>query len=249
VRKAYFAMAKSLHPDRVGRLGLTELKPQATKLFQLVTEAYNTLSDPQRRKDYATGKTKAATPSASVAAQAVTASANVEAAKIAYHKGSVMMQKRAYGEAEQHFREATEANDKMARYWQSLGWAIFNNEEGRSDAQRLEAAKKAYEKALELDENDAQTHYSIGLYWKAQGDTKKMRKAMEKAVQGDPNNINAKRELRLLKMREDKDKGVAAKGGGGSGGKPSGAGAGGKPPSSGGGGFFANLWQQLTKKR
>jgi len=227
IRKSYFALAKNLHPDKVGRLGIDDVKPQATKLFKLITEAYNTLSDPAKRKEYDSGAIKAATPNASAAAATAAASANVEASKIAYHKGSVMMQKRAYSEAEEFFREATEINAEVARYWQSLGWAIFNNENARTTDQRLEAAKKAYEKALELDDSDAQTHYNIGLYWKAKQDSKRMRRAMEKAISNDRGHINAKRELRLLKMREGKNKTLE------------------KPPE----GFFKNLWHQLTKKR
>jgi molecular chaperone DnaJ len=44
IRAAYRDLAKRLHPDVAGE--------QATRAFQEVTEAYNVLSDPQRRHDY-----------------------------------------------------------------------------------------------------------------------------------------------------------------------------------------------------
>jgi DnaJ-class molecular chaperone len=44
IRAAYRGLAKRLHPDVAGE--------QATRAFQELTEAYNVLSDPQRRHDY-----------------------------------------------------------------------------------------------------------------------------------------------------------------------------------------------------
>src|SRR5678815_1957158 len=44
IRAAYRDLAKRLHPDVAG--------PQATRAFQEITEAYDVLSDPQRRRDY-----------------------------------------------------------------------------------------------------------------------------------------------------------------------------------------------------
>ena len=47
IRAAYRDLAKKLHPDVAGE--------QATRAFQEVTEAYDVLSDPQRRRDYNDG--------------------------------------------------------------------------------------------------------------------------------------------------------------------------------------------------
>ncbi|NUP07305.1 MAG: J domain-containing protein [Polyangiaceae bacterium] len=44
IRAAYRDLAKKLHPDVAGE--------QATRSFQEVSEAYNVLSDPQRRREY-----------------------------------------------------------------------------------------------------------------------------------------------------------------------------------------------------
>jgi molecular chaperone DnaJ/curved DNA-binding protein len=44
IRAAYRDLAKRLHPDVAGE--------QATRAFQELTEAYDVLSDPQRRRDY-----------------------------------------------------------------------------------------------------------------------------------------------------------------------------------------------------
>jgi DnaJ-class molecular chaperone len=44
IRAAYRDLAKRLHPDVAGK--------EATRAFQEVSEAYNVLSDPQRRREY-----------------------------------------------------------------------------------------------------------------------------------------------------------------------------------------------------
>jgi len=46
IKKAYRKLARELHPDVTGD------DPKATERFKQVTEAYETLSDPQRRKSY-----------------------------------------------------------------------------------------------------------------------------------------------------------------------------------------------------
>ncbi|RKP11475.1 DnaJ domain-containing protein, partial [Piptocephalis cylindrospora] len=46
VRRAYFAKCKLVHPDKMGN------SVEATRAFQKVSSAYETLHDPARRKDY-----------------------------------------------------------------------------------------------------------------------------------------------------------------------------------------------------
>ncbi len=47
IREAFRELAKRYHPDRVG--------PQSTRFFQDILEAYQLLSDPERRKHYNQG--------------------------------------------------------------------------------------------------------------------------------------------------------------------------------------------------
>jgi len=51
IKKAYFRTAKEFHPDR--HLYLTEeMKDKLNSIFVYITNAYSTLIDPQKRKEY-----------------------------------------------------------------------------------------------------------------------------------------------------------------------------------------------------
>jgi tetratricopeptide (TPR) repeat protein len=237
VKRAYFALVKRVHPDRLPKLGLTSLNEQAGRLFQVLTLAYETLSDPQKKATY-DKEGAGATPSNPTGNN--TGKTNqLEMGKIAFHKGNVMLNKRAWTEAEQFFRDAVAVTDDNARYWQALGWSVFCNETERSEKQRLEAARECFEKALELNDEDGMTHYNIGLYWKAKGSMKRCKQAMKRALECKPNFVEAKREIRLMKMREDNGK---------AGGKSKSKGSKGKPAAEPEG-----AWQKfiafLTKSR
>src|SRR5690606_25078275 len=55
VKSAYFAAAKRFHPDALGALGLHDARAQAQAVFARIVAAYETLSDPARRRDYDLG--------------------------------------------------------------------------------------------------------------------------------------------------------------------------------------------------
>lgn len=207
VRRAYFTLVKKIHPDRLPQHGLSDEIERASRLFQVITNAYETLSDKKRKAEYDAGKVQGLTPSNPMQQTGASSSPRGDAAKIAFHKGTVMLNKKAYAKAEEYLREAVDRDgEDNVRYWQALGWAVFCNEEARPDAQRLSAARECFEKALEKDDEDALTHYNIGLYWKAMENMNRCRQAMTKAVECKPNFVEAKRELRLMKMRADREK-------------------------------------------
>ncbi len=261
VKKAYFSLAKQVHPDRLGRIGLDDLRPQATRLFNVLTQAFDTLTDPKRLSEYKAGRLRAATPTRPAFRDASVNSD--ELAKISYHKGGVMMTKREWPDAERFYRQATNSAPDVARYWQSLGWAIISNTETRDDGKRLEEARKCYEKALELDETDPQTHYCVALYWKERSKTTRAKRALEKALECKPDFIEAKRELRLMEMRmKRKAAEPAAPAKKGKGGAKSGSGKAAMPSGARGGkgkaeededpksdSIWGKIMRELTKKR
>lgn len=206
IQTAYIEMAKQVHPDMLEKHNLQDLKQQATAVFRFATEAQGVLSDAKKRSQYDSGDLVPKGVSTSADGGQSAEKKAHEKARIAYHKGSVLLNKRGYAEAEKFLRQATDGNPENGRYWQKLGWAIFQNTGERPEEKRLDEACRCWLSALELNEEDALSHYYVALYHKARNEPKKAKKALERSLRIKPNYVEAKRELRLLKMRMERQR-------------------------------------------
>lgn len=204
IQAAYIEMAKTIHPDMLGKEELEQFKEKATSLFRFATEAQEVLTHPNKRKEYDSGDLVAKGVHGGEATGSEERNRQNKA-KVKYQKGSVLLNRRGWAQAEEHLREAVEFNETEARYWRKLGWAIFNNPVSEIQKRQDEACR-CWIQALELEESDAETHYFMALYHKAKGDQNKMRKALERTVKLKARHVEAQRELRLLRMRSEKQK-------------------------------------------
>ncbi|MEC8025798.1 MAG: DnaJ domain-containing protein [Myxococcota bacterium] len=222
VQKQYFNLVKVLHPDRIARKGLEDISDEAAALFKFVTDAHATLTDPAKRKEYENKAPDVGATTSELQAQAASRTTQellredpgglgvsaTEAAKIFFHKGSMLMKKGAYGDAEKFFERALAAEPDNARYNLQMGWALFQNSE-RSNSERLSLAREHVDRALKGDEENAEAHYYMARLYKESGQMDKCREHLEASLKRRPNFIEVKRELRLLEMRSKK----GAKGG------------------------------------
>ncbi|MCB9730474.1 MAG: DnaJ domain-containing protein [Deltaproteobacteria bacterium] len=204
VQQAYFQLAKRIHPDTMSRHGLEDLRDVARAIFQFATEAKDVLSNVQDRARYLRGDLRPVIPGGLGERSAPKSRNNEEAGKIAFHKGSVLLTKRSYGEAERLLKQAVVGVPGSAKYWTSLGWAIFQNVDERPASERLEEARKAWERALAIDEDNAQVHYYMALYYKTAGDMERCQDELERVLYIDANHVDAQREMRLIRMRSGK---------------------------------------------
>lgn len=202
IKNAYFVLAKQLHPDVIARQNLEALARPAVEVFKGLSEAYATLTDRRRRVEYeartADGK------AAPTAAEKVQRDA-ISESRIWYHKGMLLLQRRAHSEAESCFRKAVEYDQKNPRLMDSLGWAVMNNE-AKPQGPRLEEARQWFQKALDLSPEDStgEPSYYMALYFKATGDTQKQRHYLQDCLGANPRHVDALREQRLLSMRARK---------------------------------------------
>ena len=211
VQKAYFELAKKLHPDRLAKFDLGPVKDDASRLFKELSDAYNTLMDPRRRGKYEKenpGSGEVRAPSSTSTQELLQKAAepqigDKEAAKIFCHKGMMLMRKGAFADAETLLGRACEADEENARYALQLGWAIFQNP-AREKTKRLLEARKHLERAVTEDAENPEAHYFMARYWKEAGQPDQSRTHLEKALKFRENYIEAKRELRLLDMRSRK---------------------------------------------
>lgn len=202
VRDAYFALAKVLHPDALARQRLQGLEREAIEVFKALTDAYTTLTDRKKRTEYE-ARTQAA-PGATTGEMRA-ARDKTQEARIFFHKGMLFLQRRVYHDAEACFRKAVELDPATGRYLSYLGYAVMLNE-ALPPARRLEEARQWFEKAIEVSTNDHEPYYFMSLYYKAAGDMTRQRQCLQDALAINPKHVESRREMRLLAMRQSRDR-------------------------------------------
>jgi len=198
IRNAYFGLAKIVHPDAMARQGLKDIERMATEVYKAVTDAYQILSDRGKRLEYE-ARLDDPRKAPKVEKQRDTASE----ARILFHKGSLMLQRRALAEAETCFRKALELDPQNPSYLTLLGWSVMQSTE-LPEGVRLEEARKLFEKALENASGGADPYYYMSLYYKAKGQVDLQRRFLQDTLTTNPRHVDAMREMRLLTMRQAK---------------------------------------------
>lgn len=240
VKSAYYHLAKKYHPDRHHQRESGDLRPKLERLFALITQAYDTLSQSQERATYderirgksgtlGTASTKAASadaqakdrasseartssgdlkpsdrrtdsdplpqvpaqPSATDAGSSVRKSdmTPAQTAEMYYQQGRARFERKEYHAAVHLLREAIKLDPSRAPYHYHLGIALIRNPRTRRDAEQH------LSKAAELEPYNAQVRVKLGLLYKEAGLSKRAEHYFREALQLDPDNRAARREM------------------------------------------------------
>lgn len=126
LRRAYFALARQLHPDRLAALGIPDEHRDAQRLFAQVNTAFAVLSDPQRRADYTAVLRRggeAAVRAEQAQAEAMTA--RIVEGEQAFHRGEAALRRDQPAAAIAELTRAVELNPEEPDYHAMLAWAQF----------------------------------------------------------------------------------------------------------------------------
>ncbi len=190
VKAAYFQLAKQLHPDRFGSPALADLGSQVKDLFAAVNEAYEVLSDDRKRRDYL-ARTSAPAPDATRSA---------EAAAVDFHKGEACARTRDFPKA-RGFYEAALRADAKPEYQAACAYSLLQDPRGdRARARSL--AEAALRDPACLD----RAALVCAVLAREDGDDEKAERLLRRALQANPRNSEAERELRALESRRGKAK-------------------------------------------
>ena len=198
IQKAYFELARQVHPDRLRKQKLEDLVDESTVVFKVLSDAYNLLINPEQRAAYVE---KMGMHIAATGEVMGDQSDLGEMAKIFHHKGMLLLKRQDWVHAEEFFRKAREADPENAVYPLRLGWSILQNPE-RDEKERKKEAREFLSEAVEKDEKNAEAHYHLALYYKQTHNQKLCREHLQLAIKCRDHFIEAKRELRLLDMRK-----------------------------------------------
>lgn len=138
IRDAYYALARRYHPDRFRSGELQDLLRRFEEFFTRVTEAYNTLSDAERRREY----------DESVLAGGEAGPKQTEPAYVArqnFVRARALVQMRKWNDAVTFLENAVQLDGNQPEYSLELGLLLVRNPRRRSDAERhlLRAAELA----------------------------------------------------------------------------------------------------------
>lgn len=171
VKRAYFAAAKRFHPDTLGALGLGELRLQAQEVFARIVQAYETLSDPARRRDYDQGR----------AGDDGGEAARVMQAEALYRKAEILLRAGNFNGAHDFLRGAVQLYPEEAAYQSAHGWALYKKQPADPKNARVHL-----ERAIALDGQDAVAHFRLGLVLRALGDETAAKRELDLARRLDP---------------------------------------------------------------
>jgi tetratricopeptide (TPR) repeat protein len=194
VQKAYFALVKKWHPDRVPA-PLAALRPTVERIFGYLTRAQETLGDESTRGPYLSNvQAGGGTP------EADRQLAMIVQAAMEFRKVEVLLRRSEWDEALAILDEILSYNDDEADYHATRGFVLFQKH-GNEPGMRSQIVAEL-ERAIALVPKHDKAHYWLGLVLKRAGQAQKAQRHFEIAAEANPRHLEAVREVRIASMRK-----------------------------------------------
>jgi curved DNA-binding protein CbpA len=197
---AHETIAAQAHPDRVNASS-EAVRRLASDVFGQVERAFETLSDPRRRQEYVLGRRR----KDRVAAQRDEANRALEAEK-QFQLGEKALRDRAYEIGLRCFGRALELNPCEGEYHAHYGYTLHMCHP--DDTQIVQEALEHVKRGMNLASDREKPYLLMGRLCKATGRTRAAEKMFTRAIEIQPDCVEALRELRLFNMRRRKGKGL-----------------------------------------
>jgi CheY-like chemotaxis protein len=200
IRAAYASLAKQAHPDLFhGASG--SIRQLASQVFDRVAQAHSAIATATDRKNYAQERSHGRRIAAVENEGRRALQAETE-----YQRGEKLSAKRDYEGALLCFGRAMEHFPSEGEYRSHYGWCLYlchpDNEVMLSEA--VEHCRAG----LKLAKDREKPYILLGRLYKAMGRPVAAKKMFTRAVEIKPRCVEAMRELRIMNMRREKDKGV-----------------------------------------
>ena len=209
IKRAYYALAKRFHPDRFQRDANAALKPQIEAAFMKITQAYETLRDPQARAAYELklGAQMGAPVSSQISNRAGAASrpasnSNLSREQLAaesFTQGLVALKQKNLSSAVTLLGEAARLVPQQPRYHAFYGSALARSVHTRHQAEA------ELQTAIKLDGNDPAYRVMLADLLRVLGQLLRAERELERALALDPNHEAARRLLDQLRKTKRSD--------------------------------------------
>jgi len=207
IQLAFFQLAKQFHPDRLGP-ELSDLRDAGSRVFARLTQAQQTLSDKDRRREY---DSQLSLGHASADDEQLRIQAVIQAVT-SYQKAEVLLKKRMLAAAELEATHAYEGDPEQPDYLALLAWIRANKQ--NSDSQ-LPEILELLNRALQMDPQSEKSHYFRAQVLSRLGKQREALADYRFVVTKNPHHIDAQREIRIWDMRrrdQERTTGVGSSG-------------------------------------
>ena len=191
---SFYALVKKWHPDRLPA-DLVPVREHCARVFSRMSEAHATLTDPEKRTRY---MRLHADGSGSPEMQETVAKV-VEAASD-FQKAEVCFKRNDLVQAETFCRKALKADATQPDYHALLAWLISIKRESQTP-EKLTECIQMLDRAVSMSDRCERAFFWRGMLNKRIGKPETAYRDFRKAVDLNPHNIDAAREIRLHNMR------------------------------------------------
>ena len=148
IKRAYFKAAKKYHPDALAQMGLSGIRESAARVFARIAEAYEILSDKDKKASYDSGDSE----------PAAIDTARLTQAETSYRKGEILLKMGNFAHALDYLEPAVELWPEEPAYQALLGWALYKQPQSNPEAAREHLAI-----ADDQEPDNAVTLFRLGL--------------------------------------------------------------------------------------
>ena len=192
LQAAYYALAKNWHPDRLPA-ELAQVRDLASKVFARMSEAFETLSDPSKRKRYVdVMKGGGGTPEEADKIQQILDAASD------FQRGEILWRKNDITHAEPYILRAYQADPDQADY--AALYAMLQISKRPLDAP-VDDLIKLCDAAIDTHERCERAYFCRATLRKRIGKMEAAMSDFRAAYEINPKNLDAAREVRLYEMR------------------------------------------------
>jgi len=184
VKTVYFELAKQYHPDSRPDDDPEDVDSKLDEIFVKIKDAYQTLSDPDRRAGY---DQSLATSELDIETQKSRSKAQLQ-----YRVGLKAFHTRKFRTAMEYFRSAIDLDPYEPVYYHQMGELCARNPKW------YRAGILACKKAIELDPEVPEYHAVLGILFRLEGDLLDAEKEFSTTLKFDPKNMTARKELKAM---------------------------------------------------
>ncbi len=193
IRSAFAALRDELSLADVPRSVASELAPYQRNLAKEMKQAFEKLTDPDKRYEYEQALYN------KLARECIDKADKEELAKKQWKRGMWYISSSNRPDlAQKCFQQAMELDQQNPEYPAHIGWAIYLNSKNERDRKE---ADYYLDYALNINPKYDQTHYFMGVIQKRNGKQEKALEHFRQALVVNPDNAQADREFHLIKSQ------------------------------------------------